>query len=589
MIIPIYPTTWYWIVGDTSPTALVWESASGSFVGNTSANYLSWVANGGKGSFDFPIAQVLGAVNNGSGLIRLTLSSTANMTTNDVWVVQNVAGTTEANGTWPITVIDGTHIDLQGSTFTHAYVSGGVIDQGTVIDTKASLLGIIQVYNQNLLLNGQQGWTSEISTIVANKTLTNPVFRFYDITCNAAALSVFLPQANLFGSPFVGQPIIISNNASGGNSFTVKTASGGTLVVLAPGNQVIFTTKNSGVLTSTDGAWDFEPYNTGWAALPQHNQVLAGSSSTVGVPQVPTFRTLGVSDGATGQSTLTPHAVLLGEGTAGVGFATIGTAGRILVDQGGGVDPAFEVVSGDAIVASTGALTVVKINGTPVYGAATTFIGMGTETNPQATLVVSKNAQTGITASTTGITFLLIGADGANAGIEAQRYGAGSPAFNGRSANGTGASPTVVTAGNILWRANGLGCSVNGGTYYGSSSITQVAAETWSSTAGGSFIALSTTPLTTATLIEAVRIQPSGGVSIGNTTDTGLGSLNANGVVVTKGYTVATLPSTAATGKVQGARAFVTDALGPTFLAIVAAGGAVITPVFYNGTNWVCG
>lgn len=49
-----------------------------------------------------------------------------------------------------------------------------------------------------------------------------------------------------------------------------------------------------------------------------------------------------------------------------------------------------------------------------------------------------------------------------------------------------------------------------------------------------------------------------------------------------KGYTVATLPAA-----VQGDIAFVTDALTPTFLAIVVGGGAVVTPVFYNGTNWV--
>lgn len=49
-----------------------------------------------------------------------------------------------------------------------------------------------------------------------------------------------------------------------------------------------------------------------------------------------------------------------------------------------------------------------------------------------------------------------------------------------------------------------------------------------------------------------------------------------------KGYTVATLP-TGVTGDV----AYVTDALAPAFLVTVAGGGAVVTPVFYNGTNWV--
>jgi len=52
-------------------------------------------------------------------------------------------------------------------------------------------------------------------------------------------------------------------------------------------------------------------------------------------------------------------------------------------------------------------------------------------------------------------------------------------------------------------------------------------------------------------------------------------------------YTVATLPSAVTSGK--GARSFVTDALGPTFGATVAAGGAIAVPVYSDGTNWKVG
>lgn len=48
-------------------------------------------------------------------------------------------------------------------------------------------------------------------------------------------------------------------------------------------------------------------------------------------------------------------------------------------------------------------------------------------------------------------------------------------------------------------------------------------------------------------------------------------------------YTVATLPVGG-----FGWVAYVTDALGPTYLATVVGGGAVRCPVFFNGTNWVC-
>lgn len=59
--------------------------------------------------------------------VRLTVSSTTGMTTGDVRTVFGVGGTTEANGTWTITVIDGTHIDLQGTTFANLYTSGGSV------------------------------------------------------------------------------------------------------------------------------------------------------------------------------------------------------------------------------------------------------------------------------------------------------------------------------------------------------------------------------------------------------------------------------------------------------------------------------
>ncbi len=83
---------------------------------------------------------ITGAVDNGSGLIRLTVLSnygnahssgctttcaTNGLTTGDKVTVSGVLGTIEANGNWTLTVVDSNHIDLQASAFTHAYTSGG--------------------------------------------------------------------------------------------------------------------------------------------------------------------------------------------------------------------------------------------------------------------------------------------------------------------------------------------------------------------------------------------------------------------------------------------------------------------------------
>jgi len=58
--------------------------------------------------------------------------------------------------------------------------------------------------------------------------------------------------------------------------------------------------------------------------------------------------------------------------------------------------------------------------------------------------------------------------------------------------------------------------------------------------------------------------------------------INVQGTIRSNGYTVATLPA-----GVIGDQAYVTDALAPIFLGIIAGGGAVVTPVFYNGANWI--
>lgn len=70
---------------------------------------------------------VTNAIDNGSGLIRLTIATTNGMKTGQRVIVQEVGGVTGASGNWGITVIDNTQIDLQDSTFSGAYTSGGYV------------------------------------------------------------------------------------------------------------------------------------------------------------------------------------------------------------------------------------------------------------------------------------------------------------------------------------------------------------------------------------------------------------------------------------------------------------------------------
>lgn len=72
---------------------------------------------------------IVGATAGSGGVVRLQVTSSAQMQNNDTLVVSGIIGTIEANGTFLATIIDASHIELQGSTFVNAYVSGGsVID-----------------------------------------------------------------------------------------------------------------------------------------------------------------------------------------------------------------------------------------------------------------------------------------------------------------------------------------------------------------------------------------------------------------------------------------------------------------------------
>lgn len=67
---------------------------------------------------------VTGAANNGSGLVRITISSHG-YSNGDYVAIRNVAGTTEANGDWAISGVTTNTFDLVGSSFANAYTSGG--------------------------------------------------------------------------------------------------------------------------------------------------------------------------------------------------------------------------------------------------------------------------------------------------------------------------------------------------------------------------------------------------------------------------------------------------------------------------------
>jgi hypothetical protein len=227
-VTPSYPTQWYWVVGDTTPTTTVWNGATGAMVANSDATYQAWV--GAALGLGAPVTAISASANNGSGLIRLTVATTNGMTTGDVDVVNGTG--TVADGTWPITVIDANctgmcRVDLQGSTFSGGSATTGALGGGSKIPTMVGLLAFINSTNAAALNFSFLG--IRVATIGGTTALTNPLVQNNILTPTVSTPTVSLPQANLFGSVPSGVAFWIVN-ASGGNSLQLTYFDGTTPV-----------------------------------------------------------------------------------------------------------------------------------------------------------------------------------------------------------------------------------------------------------------------------------------------------------------------------------------------------------------------
>ena len=109
-------------------------------------------------------ATISGAVSS-AGLIEIITSATNSFVTGQTVTISGVLGTTEANGTWVIVVVDSTHFTLDGSTFTNAYVSGGTVQDQTTI--QALLNGLKTQINAHFAQSDVHQVSDTVNTISA--------------------------------------------------------------------------------------------------------------------------------------------------------------------------------------------------------------------------------------------------------------------------------------------------------------------------------------------------------------------------------------------------------------------------------------
>lgn len=171
---------------------------------------------------------------------------------------------------------------------------------------------------------------------------------------------------------------------------------------------------------------------------------------------------------------------------------------------------------------------------------------MGLNTTAPDTMLTLMGNTAATVAPTAGTLLHLAGADATLNIATLDAFGQQNQ-IQGRRAQGTLASKTVVVADNTL--LTGVGAGWDGSTYTGGAQFILASGETWSGTAHGAYIAFRVTPLTTTTIAEAGRFNPSGGLSVGTTTDLGIGTVLANGAIKT-------LSATAASSKTTGSGIF---------------------------------
>jgi hypothetical protein len=74
-----------------------------------------------------PFSSSVSGTSSSGGLIKITTSLAHGLSTGDNVLISDVTGTTEANGTWSVVVVDATSFTLTGSTYVHAWISGGLV------------------------------------------------------------------------------------------------------------------------------------------------------------------------------------------------------------------------------------------------------------------------------------------------------------------------------------------------------------------------------------------------------------------------------------------------------------------------------
>jgi hypothetical protein len=130
----------------------------------------------------------------------------------------------------------------------------------------------------------------------------------------------------------------------------------------------------------------------------------------------------------------------------------------------------------------------------------------------------------------TNTTLDTLNSTGTSKAIQSTNYGTGSTTpFRGRFARGTSGTPAAAQSGDTMSTLSGRGYGTSQFAAASTGVINIVAGETFTNTSNATYLQFEVTPTGSVTAAEAMRLNSTGNLLIGTTTDSGTQKLQVNG------------------------------------------------------------